>query len=293
MAYNPLSEAEKTFILHGVQDDLRNDGRSRRDFRPIELESNVIASASGSARFCLASSDIIVGIKPEIDVPAPNTPNEGKIEFFVDCSANSLLDFEGRGGEELALEISNCLRITYSSPHAFDLKSLCILPKHQCWKLYVDILILQCAGNLYDAISMAVKSALFNTRIPRVSSALLDGGNVDVVLSDDPHDCDRLNVKSSPLLITVCKIGDHCVVDPSIEEEICSTASVVIGVSGDKVTSMKTVSGGSLHPDTITTCIDLALNTSRSLNEKLISALMQEEQQSELASRKNYCSFLN
>lgn len=272
---------------------MRNDGRSRRDFRPMELESNVIASASGSARFCLASSDIIVGIKPEIDVPAPTTPNEGKIEFFVDCSANSLLDFEGRGGEELALEISNCLRITYSSPHAFDLKSLCILPKHQAWKLYVDIQILQCAGNLYDAISMAVKSALFNTRIPRVSSALLDGGNVDVVLSDDPHDCDRLNVKSSPLLITVCKIGDHCVVDPSIEEEICSTASVVIGVSGDKITSMKTISGGSLHPETIATCIDLALSTSRNLNEKLISALVQEEQQSELASRKNYCSFLN
>jgi hypothetical protein len=38
MAYNPLSEAEKTFILHGVGDDLRNDGRSRRDFRPMELQ---------------------------------------------------------------------------------------------------------------------------------------------------------------------------------------------------------------------------------------------------------------
>lgn len=38
MAYNPLSEAEKTFILHGVQDDFRNDGRSRRDFRPMEFQ---------------------------------------------------------------------------------------------------------------------------------------------------------------------------------------------------------------------------------------------------------------
>lgn len=272
---------------------MRNDGRTRRDFRPIELETNVIASASGSARFCIGNSDIVVAIKPEIDVPHTSTPNRGKIEFFVDCSANALLDFEGRGGEELALEISNCLRITYSSPHAFDLKSLCILPKHQCWKLYVDILILQCAGNLYDAISLAVKSALFNTRIPRVSSALLDGGNVDIVLTDDPHDCDRLSIESAPILVTICKIGEQCVVDPSIEEEICSTASVVIGVSGDKITSMKTISGGSLHPETIATCIDLALNTSRTMNEKLIVALNQEEQQSEALNRKNYCSFLN
>lgn len=157
----------------------------------------------------------------------------------------------------------------------------------------MDILILQCAGNLYDAISLAVKSALFNTRIPRVSSALLDGGNVDLVLTDDPHDCDRLNMESVPLLVTVCKIGEQCVVDPSVEEEICSTASIVIGVSGNKIASMKTISGGSLHPDTIGTCIDLALSTSETLNEKLVIALKKEEQQIESSNSKPKCSFLN
>ena len=252
----------------------------------------MIASASGSSRFCIANSDIIVGIKPEIDEPFSNKPNEGKIEFFVDCSANANLDFEGRGGEELAIEISNCLRLTYSSPHSFDLKSLCILPKHQCWKLYVDILILQCAGNLYDAISLAVKCALFNTRIPRVNSALLDGGSVDLILSDDPLDCDRLSIESAPILVTVCKISDQCVVDPSIEEEICSTASVVIGVSGNKITAMKTISGGSLHPETLDACIDLALKTSLTLNQTLLKALKQEEQQAD-QTKETKCSFLN
>lgn len=42
MAYNPLSEAEKIFILHGVQDDFRNDGRCRNDFRPMELQVSKI-----------------------------------------------------------------------------------------------------------------------------------------------------------------------------------------------------------------------------------------------------------
>lgn len=41
MAYNPLSEAEKVFILHGVQDDFRNDGRTRNDFRPMEFQVSI------------------------------------------------------------------------------------------------------------------------------------------------------------------------------------------------------------------------------------------------------------
>lgn len=209
----------------------------------------------------------------------------------MDCSANALLDFDGRGGEELAMEISNCLRMTYSSSQTFDLKALCILPKHQCWKLYVDILILQCAGNLYDTISLAVKCALFNLRIPRVSSALLDGGNVDLVLSDDPNDCDRLNIESVPILLTLCKIGNQVIVDPSLEEEICSTANVVIGVSGGKVSSMKSITGGSFHPDTLDECIDVAVEISKVLNEQLIRALKREESLSE-RSKENKCSFL-
>jgi exosome complex component RRP42 len=190
------------------------------------------------------------------------------------------------------MEISNCLRVTYSSSQTFDLKSLCILSKHQCWKLYVDILILQCAGNLYDTISLAVKCALFNLRIPRVSSALLDGGNVDLVLSDDPNDCDRLNIESVPILVTLCKIGNQVVVDPSIEEEICSTANVVIGVSSGKVSSMKSITGGSFHPDTLDECIDLAVETANVLNQEVMRALLREEKLSE-SSKENKCSFLN
>lgn len=136
-----LSEAEKVYILHGVQENIRNDGRSRQDYRPMELETGIVSNSNGSARLRLANSDIIASVKCEIDVPLANRPNEGKLEFFVDCSANATPEFEGRGGEELAMEISNTLQKTYSSPNAFDLKLLCILLKQQCWKLFIDVLV--------------------------------------------------------------------------------------------------------------------------------------------------------
>jgi exosome complex component RRP42 len=184
-----------------LQEDFRCDGRSRRDYRPMELETGIVSHTSGSARLRLANSDILVGVKTEIDTPFPERPNEGKLEFFIDCSANATPQFEGRGGEELATEISNTLQKAYQSSNAFDLKTLCIMPRQQCWKLYIDVLILECGGNLFDAVSLAVKGALYNTSIPRVSAALMDGGSVDLILSDDPYDCDKLDVASVPLLV--------------------------------------------------------------------------------------------
>lgn len=50
----------------------------------MELETDVVTHASGSARLRLANTDILVGVKAEIDVPSAETPNIGKIEFFID-----------------------------------------------------------------------------------------------------------------------------------------------------------------------------------------------------------------
>ena len=66
-----------------------------------------------------------------------------------------------------ATEISTLLSRAYS--HVFDLGQLSVLEGSQCWALYVDILILECGGNLFDAVSMAVKAALFNTRFEATS----------------------------------------------------------------------------------------------------------------------------
>ncbi|XP_069675454.1 exosome complex component RRP42 isoform X1 [Periplaneta americana] len=275
-----LSEAEKTFILHGVEENLRCDGRTRLDYRPMEIETDVVSHASGSARLRLANTDILVGVKTEIDTPYPERPREGKMEFFVDCSANATPAFEGRGGEELGTEISNSLATAYQSPEAFDLTSLCILHGQQCWKLYVDILILECGGNLFDAVSLAVKAALHNTRVPKVKAASMDGGSVDLHLSDDPFDCYRLDVSAAPCLVTLCKIGDHCVVDPTAEEETCSNASVVVAVTENSlVTSVFKTGVGSFHPQTLLETLKVGQAIGLDVNKVLKDALLKEEEQ--------------
>ncbi|KAF4531763.1 hypothetical protein B566_EDAN017131 [Ephemera danica] len=98
-----LSEAEKTYILHGIRNGLRNDGRSCADFRPIELELGLVVHANGSA--------------------------------------NATPQFEGKGGDELATSLASLLARAYQSKAAFDLRPLSIIKGSKCWKLCVDILL--------------------------------------------------------------------------------------------------------------------------------------------------------
>lgn len=78
-----------------------------------------------------------------IGIYCVNYLNTGAVpQYILSCSsANATPEFEGRGGEDLANEISRFLQRSYSSAHVFDLAELCVLPGQQCWVLYVDILV--------------------------------------------------------------------------------------------------------------------------------------------------------
>lgn len=66
------------------KENFRYDGRTRSEYRPMELETDIVPHANGSARLRLANTDILVGVKVEIDRPSVEHPDKGKIEFFVD-----------------------------------------------------------------------------------------------------------------------------------------------------------------------------------------------------------------
>lgn len=280
MADVNLSEAEKTFILHSVQDNFREDGRSCEDFRHMELETGLISNTNGSARVRLATTDVLVGVKVQLTPVNPKNPETGRMEFFLDCSANATPEFEGRGGEALASEITALLTRAYACPNTMNYQSLCVLPGQQCWLLYVDVLLLECGGNLFDAVSLAVKAALANTKIPNVTMTKDEGG-IELDVSDDPYDFKRLDVSEAPLVVTVNKIGHYHVIDASEKEEACSLARIMLGVTqSGLITAMKKEGSGSLDADSISDMMESAKKVGVVLNKNLLKSLEEEETQS-------------
>lgn len=55
MANRILSDHERAYITRGVQEDIRSDGRSCRDYRHFELRVGVVSNTSGSAEIKLVS----------------------------------------------------------------------------------------------------------------------------------------------------------------------------------------------------------------------------------------------
>lgn len=50
-----------------------------------------------------------------------------------------------------------------------DLSQLSIVAGKTCWVLYCDALVLNMDGNVLDALGLAVKAALSDTRVPKAS----------------------------------------------------------------------------------------------------------------------------
>ncbi|EDO34904.1 predicted protein [Nematostella vectensis] len=262
MADAQLSVYEREFIISGAEQDYRSDGRSCEDYRYFEVETGIVSNTSGSARLRLSDTDILVGVKAEIGEPNLLTPGCGRVEFFVDCSSNASVEFNGRSGDDLAADLMRSLDRTYSNKSAIDLSSLSIIHGQQCWVLYVDTLVLECGGNLYDALSLAVKAALYNTRIPNVTVSS-DGGEVELEISDDPYDCHQLPPDQMPIIITLSKIGGRHVVDASQSEELCSDCHLLVAVNScGNVCGQQKIGCGGLEPDTICEMLEVRLEQS-------------------------------
>lgn len=241
-----IGDGERRYIIGGAEQNVRNDGRRRDERRPTELQVGMLAQATGSARARIGNTDVIVAVKAEIGSPCADCPDAGTLAFHVECSPLASPAFRGRGGEELGSEIARALERAFHVPPAgtapadsvpaLDLSSLNIVSGKTCWILYIDALVLDLDGAALDAVSIGIKAALWDTRIPRVNvvQAPDSGDEPEFEIDDDPEAAVRLDVSHVPLIQTVSRLGTAAVVDATAIEEESSSAAVQVAVDASR-----------------------------------------------------------
>lgn len=76
--------------------------------------------------------------------------------------------------------------------------------------------------------------------------------------------------------VTLCKIGEHCVVDPSNQEECCSSGSLLVSISETMFTSVLKIGPGSFQFNTLNKSLVLGQTVAQDLNTTLMKALNEE-----------------
>lgn len=161
-----ISESERIFITHGVDLNIRSDGRSCTDFRSIMLEQGVIETCSGSAHARSGNTDVLVGIKLELEevTDVAEWESSGRVQIFADISAIASPAFEGRKGEDITCQLEALFGEFL--PNYLDLEKLVIVPKKSYFVMHIDIVILECSSlaSLIDVTSIAIKTALYDVK---------------------------------------------------------------------------------------------------------------------------------
>ncbi|VDM59078.1 unnamed protein product [Angiostrongylus costaricensis] len=280
-----LSVHEKYFIVQGFAAGCRCDGRGVDDFRPIWIESPALDTTNGSARVKIDTTDILVGVKCEVFECGDTSLVPNHLQFTVEPSCFAAVRTEAKGGEFFTKAIEALLEEAYhGNGDVIPNMNRLILSKQFMWKVYVDVVIQQYGGNIVDAIFIAVKSALRDTRITQVTLVAQDENKYSIECDESTEtNFFQLEVDSAPLSVTVNQIGKSIAVDcTEIEEALLRTSLWVVmdqpeneRIADDQVRLrvIKQMDSGGMDPRSIPAMLDLAIRTGRKLHAEVNARL--------------------
>ena len=154
MSNEMMSEIKRDHIMNLLAEGKRQDGRGVTDVRKIQVETNCIESADGSARVRLGRTEVIAGVKIIPGTPFGDTPNIGVLTTGAELIPMAHPTFESGPPGEDAIELARVVDRGIRESGMVDVEKLCIVPGEEVWMCFVDIYALDYDGNLFDAANL-------------------------------------------------------------------------------------------------------------------------------------------
>ena len=230
-----MSAVKKTMVVEqlkrGQMSDLlakgkRLDERGLLDSRELKVFTNVIEKAEGSARVTLGNTEVIAGVKVNLGTPFPDTPDKGLLVVSAEVLPLASPYAEPGPPDENTIELARVTDRGIRESGMIDVGKLVLKEGKWVYAVFVDVSILNVDGNLFDAVSLATVAALLTAKIPKY----------DLAEGEEPKKTDEkipLPIQTIPIAVTMAKIGDHLLVDPTSEEEAVMDARITL-VSDDR-----------------------------------------------------------
>lgn len=258
---NVISEVSKEKIFDLINHKTRIDERSFDEYRNISIKTDYISKAEGSAMVSIGSTTVIAGVKASVASPFSNSPDEGIIITNAELLAIASRKFEYGPPNKFAIEISRVIDRTIRESPLIDLKQLSIVDNQQCWKLNIDIYLLDFDGNIMDAACLAAVCALLTAKIPSTKTI---NGEVTI----DEENLIKLPIKNKSILCSIIKINNQLLADPLSIEESLMDASLSIGFREDgSICALQKCGLDTLTVAEVRNSVNIAYNKSKELFE--------------------------
>jgi len=250
-------------ILRAIKQNVRYDGRKNDEYREVSVETGVSRTAEGSARVKIGDTEVIAGVKLDIATPYPDAGEAGMLMVDVLLLPLSSSKFENGPPSIDAIELARVTDRGIRESECVDMKKLCIVKDEKVWSVSIDIVTVNADGNLFDAASLAAMAALKDTKMPELDKKTYK-------LDYKKRTKTGLPMLKEPLGITVWKVGDQIVLDPTaIEEDAFGTRLTVTTLKNGEICAMQKGRESSLTADDVAQIISIAKKQSKELRKHL------------------------
>jgi len=246
--------------------DKRLDGRGLLDYREIRSQYGVIDKANGSALVSIGNTKVMVGVKVETGSPFADTPDEGVLAVNAELVPLASPSFEPGPPNEDSIELARVVDRGIRESRAIDTSRLCIAPGRKVFIVYVDIYVLDHDGNLFDTSALAAMLALTTTRMKNYEVS-----GDEVIFKEE---LTSLPIRNHPVEVTLAKIGEKLVVDPSLEEESAVEAQVTLAVDDDdNICATQKSKTGTFMVKDILDAVNIAQVKAKELRKKVLAGV--------------------
>jgi exosome complex component RRP42 len=221
-----VEQLRKVQMIELLSKEKRLDNRGLTDFRPITMETGIIEKANGSARVQVGNTQVIAGVKIEIGDPFPDTPDKGLLVVNTEVLPLASAYAEPGPPDEDAIELARVVDRGVRESHMIDLSKLALIPGKKVLAVFVDVNVLNTDGNLLDATSYATVASIATSKMPR----FYVDENGQIKQSDEII---SLPIDGIPVSVTMARIGDTLIVDPTSEEEAVMDARITLVLDED------------------------------------------------------------
>lgn len=220
-----MNEHQKRHIQDALKKGVRLDGRKLDEFRKITIEKDNIKHAEGSVKISCGNTELIVGVKMTVGTPFSDRPANGALMVNAEMIPMSSSKFESGPPGIDAIEASRVIDRGIRESKSIDEGALCIVEGEKVWIANIDVYPINYDGNMIDVGGIGAITAAMITRMPKLD----ENNNADYKdLSDE-----KLPVTKIPVPITIVKVGESLLVDPTDDEKEAADAWITVTTLND------------------------------------------------------------